>query len=344
MKAVYFENHGELDVLKYGDLPDPEETPGHAIVKVKAVALNHLDIWVRKGWSGLNLDLPHIGGSDISGEVVSVNGANTNLSKGDRVIVNPGINTIQDKWTRNGEGSVSPGYKIIGEQLKGGMAEYVSVPVQNLFKIPDGISFAEAAAPILVGMTAWRMLVKRAELQAGQTVLIVGAGGGVNSISIALATAMGAEVFALTSNEDKMLKAQSLGAKHVINYKDNPKWAVEILKLTKGNGVDVVVDNVGVATFDQSIRAVARGGKIVTVGNTSGFNISFDNRFIFSKQISLIGSTMGSAQDFIDVMEFIWSQNIPPIIDRVESLKDGIDMFKYLEKGEQFGKIILEPR
>jgi NADPH:quinone reductase-like Zn-dependent oxidoreductase len=343
MKAIFFEEHGGPEVLKYADLPDPEPAPGEALVRVKAVALNHLDIWVRHGWKGLKLQMPHISGSDVAGEVVKVNAPNSGLVQGARVIINPGIITSDDQWTRKGEDSVSPGYKILGEQRRGGMAEYVTVPVGNCFRMPDEIDYHEAAAPILVGLTAWRMLFGRANLKVGETVLIVGAGGGVNSHSILFAKAAGATVFALTSTTEKKKKAEACGADYVIDYKKNPDWSLEILKLTKGVGVDVVVDNVGAATMANSLKAVTRGGRIVTVGNTSGHAVTYDNRMVFTKQVSIIGSTMGGRQDFVDAMQFMWSRGLKPIIDRVEPLKSGVSMLQYLERGEQFGKVVLMP-
>ncbi|MCB0338843.1 MAG: zinc-binding dehydrogenase [Bdellovibrionales bacterium] len=343
MKAIFFEKHGGPEVLKYGDIPKPKVKPGHALIRVEACALNHLDIWVRKGWNGLNLELPHIGGSDVVGEIVELNSKKSQWSVGTRVAVNPGIVTGEDEWTRRGEDSVSPGYRIIGEQLPGGFAEYISVPLTNVFRIPDHVTYPEAAASILVGTTCWRMLLKRAGLQAGQTVLVVGAGGGVNSLAIKLAEKFGATVYALTSSDEKMKRAQELGATEVINYREQRHWAKEILRLTKGRGVDLVVDNVGKATFAQSIRAVCRGGSIVTVGNTSGHELTLDNRLVFTKQVSLIGSTMGSRQDFMDAMRFLWTHNIYPPIDRVAPLSEGIQMLRYLEEGEQFGKIVLSP-
>lgn len=343
MKSIFFEEHGGPEVLKYADLPDPEPAPGEALVRVKAVALNHLDIWVRHGWKGLKLQMPHISGSDVAGDIVKVNAPNSGLVQGSRVIINPGITTSEDQWTRRGEDSVSPGYKILGEQRRGGMAEYVTVPVANCFRMPDEIDYAEGAAPILVGITAWRMLFGRANLKVGESVLIVGAGGGVNSLSIMFAKAAGATVYALTSTSEKKKKAEALGADFVIDYKKNPDWSLEVLKLTKGLGVDVVVDNVGAATMTNSLRAVTRGGRIVTVGNTSGHSVTYDNRLVFTKQVSILGSTMGGRQDFIDAMQFMWSRGIKPVIDRVEPLKSGVAMLQYLERGEQFGKIVLMP-
>jgi NADPH:quinone reductase-like Zn-dependent oxidoreductase len=347
VKAIFFEHHGGLEVLKYADLPNPTPAPGEALIRVKAVALNHLDVWVRKGWENLKLKMPHIGGSDIAGEIVSVNGVSShngsNWAPGNRVIVNPGISTADDEWTRNGEESLSPGYRIIGEHIPGGLAEYVTVPVKNVYKLPETVSFEDGCAPLLVGTTCWRMLFRRAKLQAGETVLVVGSGGGVNSLAIPLAKAAGATVYALAGSKEKADRALALGAQHVINYRDHPKWHVEILKLTKGRGVDIVIDNVGAATFSNSLWAVRRGGRVITVGNTSGHSITFDNRVLFTKQVSIIGSTMGNSQDFIDALNFMWQHNIKPSIDCVEPLSKGIQMIHRLEEGKQFGKIVLKP-
>jgi len=342
MKAIFFEQHGEIDVLKYADLPDPTPAPGEALIKIKAVALNHLDIWVRRGWKGLSVTMPHITGSDISGEIISVNGA-SEYKAGARVIVLPGINTVEDEWTRRGEDSVSPGYRIIGEQIRGGLAEYITVPIKNVFLMPEACTFEQAAAPILVGTTVWRMLLKQAKFIPGESVLVVGAGGGVNSLTILLAKALGAQVYALAGGEKKARLAESLGAHHIIDYKKTAAWPQEVMKLTKGRGVDIIVDNVGAQTFAKSLQSVRRGGRIVTVGNTSGYEVAFDNRLLFAKQVSLTGSTMGSKQDFIDAMAFIHNHKIQIPIDRIEKLSKGIEMIQHLEDGKQFGKIVLQP-
>jgi NADPH:quinone reductase-like Zn-dependent oxidoreductase len=287
--------------------------------------------------------MPHITGADIAGEIVSVNAPGGTWTPGTRVIVNPGITTSDDEWTRKGEDSLSPGFKILGEQVNGGLAEFVAVPIANLYRLPDAVPFEEGAAPLLVGLTCWRMLFKRANLRAGESVLVVGAGGGVNSLAILLAKAAGANVIALSSTPDKIDKAYRLGASSVIDYTTHQDWPAEVLKLTKGRGVDVVIDNVGAKTFPKSLKSVARGGRIVTVGNTKGYELSFDNRLLFTKQVSVIGSTMGSRQDFTEAMEFIFQNKIKIPIDTVAPLSDGIKMIKRLEDGQQFGKIVLKP-
>lgn len=343
MKALCFYEHGDLDVLRYDDVPDPQVGPGQVLVRVRSCALNHLDIWVRGGWPGLRLQMPHWCGADIAGEIAALGEGVTGWEVGQRVVVDPGVSTAEDEYTRRGEDSVSHGYVIFGEQIRGGQAEYVAVPASNLMAIPEGWDFPQAAAPLLVSLTAWRMLIHRARLRAGESVLIIGAGGGVNSMAIQIAKLAGATVYALTSTEEKMERARALGADVVLNYKEDPDWPRTLHRLTDRRGVDVVVDNVGRATLAQSMRVVARGGRIVIVGNTSGPEAQIDIRFIFGKQISIIGSTMGSHQDFRDMMSLIWAGKLKPVVDLVMPLAEGKRAFEIMERGEQFGKIVLVP-
>jgi NADPH:quinone reductase-like Zn-dependent oxidoreductase len=345
MKALHFNSHGGLDKLQYGIIETPFPKPGEVLVKVRASALNHLDLWVLEGWPGLKLEMPHVGGADIAGEVIECGHGVVNWKIGARVLVSPGYleDGAEDQWTKAGEDSLSPRYHIFGEGRRGGLAEYVTVPEQCLLEIPKEIEFSQAAAPALVGVTAWRMLKTRAQLKAGQTCLIVGAGGGLNSFALQLAKLIGANVIALTSSEEKMVRAKALGADHVINYYKQGDWSRIVRDITDGHGVDVVVDNVGEKTYPQSILSCKRGGCIVTVGNTSGTQVSFDNRLIFTKQISILGSTMGSSKDFKEAMNAVWSNKLKPVIDREMSLREGKEAYELLEKGAQFGKIVLVP-
>ncbi len=217
MKAVHFEKHGESDVLRYGEVPEPQAAPGSAVIRVRACALNYLDIWVRRGWPGLKLEMPHWCGADVAGEIAELGAGVSGWSVGQRVVADPGINRVEDEFTRRGEASVSPGYRVLGEHVRGGAAEYVAVPAANLEEIPPTVGFAEAAAPLLVGLTAWRMLIHRARLRAGESVLVVGAGGGVNSMSIQVAKLAGAYVIAVAGSALKADKARGLGADAAID-------------------------------------------------------------------------------------------------------------------------------
>ena len=342
MKALYFDEHGELDVVKYGDVPDPKPGSGEVVVKVRACALNFLDIWVRRGWPGLQLKMPHWCGADVAGEIVELGEQVTDWQEGQRVVVDPGVNLLQDEYTRRGEDSVSPGYHVLGEHMRGGAAEFLAISTNNLAVLPDDTDFPDAAAPLLVGLTAWRMLMHQAGLRAGESVLVVGSGGGVNSIAIQIAKLAGAIVYVVASNPEKSELAHQLGADFVLD-RSQVNWGKEIYKLTSKRGVDVVVDNVGKATINTSMMAVARGGRIVIVGNTSGPHAEIDIRYIFGKQISLIGSTMGSHQDFRDVLKLLWAGKIKPVIHQVLPLSEGKEAYKMMEEGRQFGKIVLAP-
>jgi NADPH:quinone reductase-like Zn-dependent oxidoreductase len=342
MKALFFNRHGEIEVMQYGDVPEPRPASGEALLEVKACAINHLDIWVRRGWPGLHLEMPHWGGADVAGVVVDLGKGVDGWSMGQRVVVDPGINTTEDEFTRRGEDSLSPGYYILGEHLRGGLAQLLSVPALNLAPIPENLDFETAAAPLLVSLAAWRMLIHQAKLRAGESVLIVGAGGGVNTMAIQIAKLAGAFVYVVASDDQKSEKALELGADVVIN-RSRKDWGKEIARRTGKRGVDVLVDNVGRATINQSMRSVVRGGRIVIIGNTSGPEAEIDIRYIFSKQISLIGSTMGSHQDFRDITRLLWDGKIKPVIDRSYPLREGIEAFASLERGEQFGKIVIKP-
>lgn len=345
MKALYFEEHGTSENLRYGDLEQPTIASDEVLLRVRACALNQLDLWVLKGWGGLRLPMPHIGGSDIAGEIVEVGSEVADWKSGQRVVVSPGYLEPgeDDEWTLRGEDSLSPRYRIFGEQRAGGFAEFVSVPASTLVEMPRGLDFPEACAPLLVGTTAWRMLKTKGELSKGQSVLIVGAGGGLNSFCVQLANFMGGRVIALSSSEEKLGRARELGAEDVINYRTSPNWDREVRALTDGRGVDLVVDNVGEETFARSLSSLARGGRLLTVGNSSGPQVSFDNRLVFARQLSILGSTMGSQEDFRQVLSLIWAGKVSPVIDRTIPLAEGRSGYEFLRRGEQFGKIILIP-
>ncbi len=342
MNALCFFEHGGPEVLRHQEVPDPQPGPGEALVRVRACALNHLDIWVRRGWPALKLPMPHWGGADVAGVVAAAGPGVEGWPAGRRVVVDPGLSTVEDEFTRRGEPTLSPGYRILGEDRRGGLAELLAVPAANLLPMPDGLEFAEAAAPLVVALTAWRMLVKRGGLRAGESVLVVGAGGGVNSMAVQVARLAGARVIVVAGSAGKAARAGELGADEVID-RSAVDWGRAVLDLTGRRGVDLVVDNVGAATLATSVRVTARGGRIVIVGNTSGPQVTLDTRYLFARQISLIGSTLGGHQDFREVTALLWAGRLRPVIDRVLPLAEGREAFAALERGEVFGKLVLTP-
>ena len=312
------------------------------LVKVHACAINHLDIWVRRGWPGIKLEMPHWGAADVAGEIADIGEGVSSWKIGQAVVLDPGVNAFEDEFTRRGEDSLSPGYHVLGEHNRGGAAQFIAVPANNPLAMPSDLDYPTAAAPLLVTLTAWRMLINRAKLQAKESVLIVGAGGGVNSMALQVAKFAGATVYVVASTPEKAEQALRLGADIVFD-RSEVDWPKEVYRHTQKRGVDVVVDNVGSATLQNSMMAAARGGRIVIVGNTSGPQAQIDIRYIFGKQIRIIGSTMGSHQDFRDVVALLRSGRLKPIIDRVMPLRDGIEAYAMMENGDQFGKIVLTP-
>ncbi|MEX2160517.1 MAG: zinc-binding dehydrogenase [Anaerolineales bacterium] len=341
MKAIYFEVHGGPQVLQYGDLPEPQPPASWVLVRLHAAALNHADLFVRAGWPGLKLKLPHILGADGAGEIAGVGDGVTGWKAGQRVVINASICLEEDEFTRSGQENLSRRWELLGETLPGTYAEYVVVPAVNLLAMPDTYPYAKASAAALVFLTAWHSLVKRGDLQAGETVLIVGASGGVNSACLQIAKYLGAQVIVVGSNAAKLKLAESLGADHLIDRTIDSDWSKAAYSLTRKRGVDLVVDNVGV-TFPLSMRALRKGGRLLTVGNTGGAKFEIDNRYIFAKHLSILGSTMGTRSDFAEVMELIFSGKLQPVTDRTYPLREARAAHVRLESGEQLGKVVLE--
>lgn len=342
MKALIFREHGGLDTLEYADVPEPVVGPHEALVQVKAVALNHLDLWVRKGIPGLRVALPHIGGSDIAGVVVAVGEEVDSSWVGRRVLINPSLCCGVCEYCLAGQQCMCVRFQILGEHTPGGLAEYAVAPALNLCPIPDDYPFVQAAAAPLVFQTAWRALIGQARLRAGESVLIIGAGGGVASAAIQIARRAGAYVYAVTSSAEKEQRARDLGADQTINYRETD-FAKEVWRRTEKRGVDVVLENVGPATWAGSIRALKPGGRLVTYGATTGRMAETDLNLLFWKQVSLIGSTMANYAEFAEVMRLVLSGRLSPVVDRVLPLSEGREAQRALEAGEQFGKIVLEP-
>lgn len=342
MKALAFNEHGGLEKLNYQDVPDPKIAPTEVLVRVRACALNHLDLFVREGLPGLKLPLPFWSGCDIAGDVAEVGAAVQGVKIGDRVAVNPNLNCGRCEYCIQGEDSLCISYGIVGEHTYGGLAEYVKVDGRNVLKLPDAISYEGAAAFTLVNMTAWRMLVTQAALRAGEDLLILGVGGGVSSTAVQIGKLCGARVWVTSSSDDKLQRAKALGADECINY-TKEDWVKVVSERTGKRGVDVVLENVGAATWKGSLRALAKGGRLVTCGATSGPIGETDIRVVFWKQLRIIGSTMANRREFNQVMTQFFRGRLKPIVDRVFPLKDGAEAQRVLAEGKQFGKLVLVP-
>jgi NADPH:quinone reductase-like Zn-dependent oxidoreductase len=341
MRAIYLEKHGGIDVLKYGELPIPEPGAGEVRLRLRSAALNHLDIWVRAGWPGIGLRYPFIPGADGAGEVEKVGSGVTGWSPGMRVVINPNLSCGVCSNCLSGFENRCMDWGLLGETRSGTYAQYIVVPVENIYSLPDYVDTRVAASAALVYQTAWHSLVARGKIKGGESVLVVGASGGVNTASIQIAKLAGAIVYVVGSSDEKLALANELGADYLINRARYQKWYREVLRLTGGRGVDIVIDNVG-STFPMSMRAATKGGRILTVGNTGGAKFEIDNRFVFAKHLSIIGSTMSPRHDFITVMDLVFQGKLSPMIDRVYALEHARQAQERLQNGEQMGKIVLD--
>ena len=331
--------------LKIADVPDaPLPQLGEVRVAIRAAALNHLDLFVAAGMPGTPPRLPHVMGADGAGVVESVGSGVTGVRPGDRVVINPGISDYTCEFCRAGEHSLCVAYQLLGEHLPGTMAELVTVPATNVALMPrlsPELSWGEAAAYSLVTLTAWRMLMTRAQLKAGETVLVWGIGGGVSLAAMRIAKLRGAKVIVTSSSDDKLQQARRLGADVTLNYRTQ-KVAQEVRALTDKRGVDVVVENAGEATWDDSLRCLARGGRLVTCGATTGPRVTLDLRRLFWHHWSLLGSTMGNAAEYAEIVRRLGEGQLRPIVDRVYPLTEARQGYERLAKGEQLGKVVVE--
>lgn len=346
MKATVFHRYGSPEVLSYEDFEDPELGAKQVLIKVRAVALNHLDLFVRGGIPGLNLEMPHILGSDISGEIVEIGkDAETSFKKGQHIIVDPSISCGTCEFCMRGQESLCSSYGIIGEHYRGGYAQYISTDLENVVPIPKNVDLdlAEAAALPLTLMTAWRMLITKAQIRPGDDLLIIGIGGGVALAALQIAKAAGARVIVTSSSDAKLEKARTFGADVCINHTTTPDFHKEIHRVTKNRGVDVVLDSVGQATWAKSLKSLRKGGKLVTCGATSGPNTETNINLLFWKQLEILGSTMGSRDELRTALKLVWTGKVRPVIDRIYPLAEARAAHDVLEQGEQFGKIILLP-
>ncbi|MCQ3936522.1 MAG: alcohol dehydrogenase [Chloroflexi bacterium] len=346
MKAILFHTHGGPEVLEYTDFPAPQPKPGEALVRLHAAALNRMDVMVRHGWQGLKLEYPHIPGADGAGEIVEINsplreGEGLGVRAGDRVVINANLGCGECDACKSGRDNLCRTWHLLGETVRGTYCEYISLPVRQLHKIPDGFEYHQAAAAALVYQTVWHSLAARGAVKAGETVAIVGAGGGVNSASIQVAKYLGARVIVVGSNSKKLEQARALGADVLIDRSKEEDWSKAVFLAAEKRGVDVVVDNVG-TTFPLSMRALKKGGRLLTVGNSATPRFEIDNRYIFGKHLSILGSTMSSIAEFREVMDLVFAGKLQPVLDTTFPLREAAAAQERLRRGENFGKITLD--
>lgn len=342
MKAVVMRGHGGPEVVKLEELPEPSAGPGEVVVKLRAVAANHLDIWVREGWPGLKLAFPHVFGSDGAGVVESVGPGVTAVKAGDEVVVNPSLGCGRCERCLAGQENLCRRFSILGEHVSGVMAEKAVLQTRSVLPKPKNLSFEEAAAVPLTFMTAWHALVARAQVKPGETVLVHAAGSGVGTAAVQIAKLFGARVIATAGSDAKLEKARALGADEVVNY-ETQDFVQEVKRLTEKRGVEVVFEHVGKKTWEKSILAAGVGGRIVTVGATTGYDPLTDLRHVFFRQLSILGSTMGSAGELLEVLRFVGEGKLRPVVDRVLPLADHAKAHAALSERAQFGKIVLTP-
>ena len=341
MKAVRIHEHGGVEKLRYEEAPEPTlADPNDAIVKLKAASLNHIDIWVRRGLTGVEIALPHILGGDGAGVIAEVGDRVRNIKTGDAVCLYPPSGCGRCEFCITDREYMCVELRVLGERENGTYAEYARVPARNCFPIPPGLSFEQAAAFPLVYITVWRMLVTNAQLKPGEHVLILGIGGGVATAALQLAAYIGTHIIVTSSSDEKLEKAKTLGAEHGINYK-NADFAKEVRRLTGKRGVDVVVDCVGGDGWIKSLASLAKGGRLVTCGATAGANPPTDMRRIFWNNLKIFGSTLGDRAEFREVLNFMEASRTKPVVDQVFPLRDAAAAQKRLEEGKQFGKILL---
>lgn len=340
MKAVRIHEFGGPEVLRYEDVPDPKPRNDQILVQVKACAMNHLDIFVRKGLPGVQL--PHILGSDIAGEVVEVGEYVSDFKSGQRVLVAPMHFCNHCARCVAGLQNQCREFTVLGNGVDGGDCELIAVPAVNVIPIPDGLDFNDAASVPLVFLTAWHMLVGRAGIRPGQTVLVLGASSGVGIAAIQIAKLFQARVITTAGDEKKLERGRALGADYGINHYQQ-KISDEVKKITNREGVDIVVEHVGAATWNESMKSLKPGGTIVTCGATTGPNAAFDLRFLFSRQLNFLGSYMGTMGELYDVLSHVFAGRLKPVVDRTFALKEVRAAHEYMEKSQMFGKIVLNP-
>jgi len=340
MKAVRIHEFGGPEVLRYEDVADPRPTKEQVLVRIRACALNHLDLWVRGGIPGVKL--PHILGSDIAGEIVEVGEYVSGFRAGQRVLLAPMVFCNRCEYCTAGQQTFCREFAVLGNGVDGGNCELIAIPAVNVIPFPERLTFQQAASVPLVFLTAWHMLVSRAHLRQGQTVLVLGAGSGVGTAAIQIAKLFHARVITTAGDEKKLEKAAALGADFGINHYQQ-KISQEVRKITNKEGVDIVVEHVGVATWEESMKSLKPGGTIVTCGATTGPNVGFDLRFLFARQLSFLGSYMGTMDDLHRALKFVFDGTFNALVDRTFPLAEARAAHEFMQSGQMFGKIVLVP-
>jgi NADPH:quinone reductase-like Zn-dependent oxidoreductase len=340
MKAVLFRQHGGPDKLSYEDVPMPTIEPEEVLIKVKACALNHLDIWIRQGNPAYPMPLPHISGADVAGVVEQVGAQVENVTVGQGVFVSPGISCWRCDACLAGRDNVCRSYGLLGAMVPGGYAEYVKVPFRNVLPIPGNLTFEQAAAFPLVSITASHMLFALAQIEHGETVLIMGAGSGVGSMAVQMAKLVGTRVITTVGSDEKIPKAVVLGADAVIHH-GREKVAERVKLLTEGRGVDVVIEHIGPEVWESCLASLAKGGRLITCGATTGPEVKLDLRYVYSRQYTIKGSYMGTRAELVKAAELIGQSRLMPVIDKAFPLKEARAAQEYLLSRKFFGKIVL---
>jgi NADPH:quinone reductase-like Zn-dependent oxidoreductase len=342
MKAAVFHEHGGPEKIVYQEMPDPEPGPYDVLVRVRAAALNHLDLWMRRGLPGYNLPLPHTSGNEGAGEVLKPGLCVQNWKEGDRVLITPAWSCGRCEYCTSNQDSMCREYGMLGVKRPGVFSEMAAVPADTLYPFPSNLSYEEAASVPLVFLTAWHMLVTRAGIRAGEDVLVQSAGSGVGIAAVQIAKLHQARVFATASTDEKLEKAAQLGADILINYKQKD-FAEEIRKATGKRGVDIIFEHTGQEHFQKNILSLARNGRLVTCGATSGPNAQVDLRYIYSRQLSIVGSYMGGRRDMLEVLRFVSAGRLKPVIDSVFPLSELRKAEEKMEDRNVFGKIVVKP-
>jgi NADPH:quinone reductase-like Zn-dependent oxidoreductase len=343
LKAVVLYEHGDVDKLKYDEIPNPEVRANDVLVQVKACAMNHLDVWVRKGFPHLKIKYPHVLGSDVSGIVAGVGKDVNGIEIGIPVLISPGITCGRCAHCLSGRDNLCREYAILGENCHGGCSEYISVPKENILPMPRNLSFEEGASIPLVFLTAWHMLVTRAVIKPGELVLVQAAGSGVGSAAIQIAKLFGATVITTAGTDEKVEKAQKLlGADYGINY-NTQDFLAEVRKITQKRGVDIVIDHTGMVNWERNILALTMGGRMVVCGSTSGYEGKTDIRQVFFKRLSILGSTMGSKGDLFEIIKHVESGRLKPVVYKILPMSQAQEGHRLMENRDVFGKIVLVP-